>query len=178
MSAISTKNQQSSNTSKILQINLRHCKTDSALLLKTIEEYHVDIAMIQDPYAIKNIHGVEPSNAPSGFIAFHNLNDNHHFGSMILVKTSLKASMEKCSSTEVTIVKLSSNSSSILLIFAYCHPSSPSISSTIKSYLLAYEVDLKRAIICLDANAKSPAWNSLAFDKKGKSTVPLPSKGS
>ena len=78
------------------------------------------------------------------------------------------ASMEKCSSNEVIIVKVSSNSSSILLICAYCRPSSPSISSTTKSYLLAYEGDLKRAIICLDANAKSPAWNSLALDKKGK----------
>lgn len=124
--------------------------------------------MIQEPYAIKNTHGVEPSNVPSGFTAFHNLNDNHHFGSMILVKTCLKASMEKCSSNEITIVKVSSNSSSILLICAYCRPSSPSISSFIKSYLLAYEADLQRAIICLDANAKSPAWNSLALDKKGK----------
>ena len=124
--------------------------------------------MIQEPYAIKNTHGVEPSNVPSGFTAFHNLNNNHHFGSMILVKTCLKASMEKCSSNEITIVKVSSNSSSILLICAYCRPSSPSISSFIKSYLLAYEADLQRAIICLDANAKSPAWNSLALDKKGK----------
>jgi hypothetical protein len=168
MSATPTTNQQPSNTTKIFQINLRHCKAASALLPKIIEEYHVNKAMIQEPYEIKNIHGVEPSNAPSGFTAFHNLNDNHHFGSMILVKTSLKASMEKCSSNEITIVKVSSNSSSILLICAYCRPSSPSISSTIKTYLLAYEADLKRAIICLDANAKSPYWNSLAPDKKEK----------
>jgi hypothetical protein len=155
MSAIPTTNQQSSNTSKILQINLRHCKAASALLPKTIEEYHVDIAIIQEPYEIKNIHRVELSNVLSGFTAFHNLNDNHNFGSMILVKNSLKASMGKCSSNEITIVKVSSNSSLILLICTYCHPSSPSISSTIKSSLLAYEADLKRAIICLDANAKS-----------------------
>jgi hypothetical protein len=124
--------------------------------------------MIQEPYAIKNIHGVEPANVPPGFSAFHNLNDNHHLGSMILVKNSLKASMEKCSSNEITIVKVSSCPSSILLICAYCRPSSLSISSTIKSYLLAYEADLKKAVICLDANAKSPAWNSLVLDKKGK----------
>jgi hypothetical protein len=74
--------------------------------------------MIQEPYAIKNIHGVEPANVPPGFSAFHNLNDNHHLGSMILVKNSLKASMEKCSSNEITIVKVSSCPSSILLICA------------------------------------------------------------
>ena len=124
--------------------------------------------MIQEPYAIKNIHGVEPANVPPGFSAFHNLNDNHHFGSMILVKNSLKASMEKCSSNEITIVKVSSSPSSILLICAYCRPSSLSISSTIKSYLLAYEADLKKAVICLDANTKSPAWNLLVLDKKEK----------
>jgi hypothetical protein len=124
--------------------------------------------MIQEPYAIKNIHGVEPANVPPGFSAFHNLNDNHHLGSMILVKNSLKASMEKCSSNEITIVKVSSCPSSILLICAYCRPSSLSISSTIKSYLLAYEADLKKAVICLDANTKSPAWNLLVLDKKEK----------
>lgn len=163
-----TTSQHHSKPTKILQINLRHCKAASALLPKTIEDYQVDIAMIQEPYAIKNIHGVEPANVPPGFSAFYNLNDNHHFGSMILVKNSIKASMEKCSSNEITIVKVSSSPSMILLICAYCRPSSLTISSTIKSYLLAYEADLKKAVICLDANAKSPAWNSLVLDKKGK----------
>jgi hypothetical protein len=116
------------------------------------------------------------SERPTRFFRFSHLNDNHHFGSMILVKNSLMASIEKCSSNEITIVKVSSSPSSILLICAYCRPPSLSISSTIKSYLLAYEADLKKAVICLDANAKSPAWNSLVLDKKGKELENLVSR--
>ena len=48
-------------TTKILQINLRHCKAASALLAKTIDDYNIDIIMIQEPYATKRLDKFELS---------------------------------------------------------------------------------------------------------------------
>ncbi|KZS06380.1 Uncharacterized protein APZ42_030179 [Daphnia magna] len=153
---------------KFLQINLRHCEAASALLAKTIDDYKVDIVMIQEPYATKRLDHYDLKYIPEGFTAFHNLSDQHPYGSVILVNNGIKAHMEKCSSNEVVVVKIGSEESKFLLICAYCRPSSPSISLTIKSYLKTYETELKRAVICMDSNAKSPVWNSHSTDKKGK----------
>ena len=76
--------------------------------------------------------------------------------------------MDKCSSNEIVVVNIDSNNSKRLLICAYCRPSSISLSSSIKRYLKAYESELKRAVICMDSNAKSPVLNSQFTDKKGK----------
>ncbi|KZS00803.1 Uncharacterized protein APZ42_002749, partial [Daphnia magna] len=150
------------------KINLRHCKAASALLAKTIDDYKVDIVMIQEPYAMKRHDHYDLKYVPEGFTAFHNLSDQHPYGSAILVNNGIKAHMEKCSSNEVVVVKMCSDKSKFLLISAYCRPSSPSISLTIKSYLKTYETELRRAVICMDSNAKSPVWNSHSTDKKGK----------
>jgi hypothetical protein len=124
--------------------------------------------MIQEPYATKRLDKFELTHTPEGFTAFHNLNAQHPYGSEILVKNSIKAHMDKSSSNEIVVVNIVSNKPKRLLICAYCRPSSISLSSSIKRYLKTFEPELKRDVICMDSNAKSPVWNSQFTDKKGK----------
>jgi hypothetical protein len=71
-----------------LQINLRHSKAASAVLLKTMDGHNIDIVMAQEPSAVK-VNDNILFNAPGGFIAHHKLSEDHRYGAAILVKNSI-----------------------------------------------------------------------------------------
>ena len=150
-----------------LQINLRHCKSASLLLLKYIQDYSADVIMIQEPYAKKQ-DMVVPCNVPEGFIAHHSLDNEHQYGAVILVKNSIPSRKLPNSTNSVVNVKLYSGEKSLLLISAYCRPTIPNLKSILGPHLDANRTSLKKAVVCMDSNAKNTLWNSSTQDEKGR----------
>jgi len=152
----------------ILQINLRHSRAASLLLAKTVEDYKVDVIMAQEPYATGE-KAIEPMNIPSGFVAHHQLSEDHRYGTVILVRETIPSILITTSSrNELTCVRLYSGQSSLLLISAYCRPSVSSLSSILLPALEKERRSLSNSIVCIDSNAKSKMWNSLRTDDRGE----------
>ena len=68
-----------------LQINLQHCRNASLNLSQVLVELNVDIALIQEPYAITNKFNNEIfiPNIPVDYTVHHNLNVDHAYGAII-----------------------------------------------------------------------------------------------
>ena len=121
----------SASTITILQINLRHSKAASTLLMKTVIDNNVDVVLIQEPYATKRAT-VELPNVPPGFTAYHRLGDDFQYGSAILVKSSVESKMlEEKTDNQVTCVQIFSGKEAVLLMSAYCRPSTQGVGTVI-----------------------------------------------
>lgn len=157
----------SASTITILQIKLRHSKAASILLMKTVTDNNVDVVLIQEPYAIKKAT-VELPNVPPGFTAYHRLGDDFQYGSAILVKSSVESKMlEKKTNNQVTCVQIFSGKEAVLLMSAYCRPSTQGVGTVISQPFKHHSRLLPRALIALDSNAKNVLWNSRRTDDKG-----------
>lgn len=152
----------------ILQINLRHSKAASALLVKTIEDYNIDIVMIQEPYALKRNQKIRIANVPNGYVAHHCLSEDHQYGAAIIIRRTMKSRILTMSNNCAVYLNLSAGTSTLLLISAYCRPSSNSVCSVLSPGLNSFSSTLKNSIVCIDSNAKNPLWNSRVLDKKGR----------
>lgn len=160
----------------ILQINLRHSKAASALLVKTIEANDVDIIMLQEPYATEGAT-VKLANVPEGYTTHHCLNSDHRYGAAIMVRNSIQSGIVlDASHNHISCVKLYLGPEIFLLVSAYCRPSAPSLSSILLPVLQKSVGLLKGAVICLDSNAKSVCWNSVRTDEKGRELEELASR--
>jgi hypothetical protein len=72
---------------KIIQINLRHSAAAYDALSHLLIERNFDIALIQEPYVSGKSLSPRP-NSPAGYSAFLDLNTDHAFGALILVKSA------------------------------------------------------------------------------------------
>lgn len=77
---------------KCLQINLRHSKTAAATIAQLFCENHLDVILVQEPYALSSNKPVI-ADIPPGYLSFHTLNESHAYGAAVLVKLSLASSM-------------------------------------------------------------------------------------
>ena len=134
--------------------------------------------MIQEPYAIrKGDSRPELESIPDGFSAFHCLDHDHRYGAAILVKNVFPCTLQMhASSNSITCVRLTDGQSVLQLISAYCRPSIPDLISIIQQPLQEVKDLADRTILCLDSNAKSPAWNSTRLDERGKELEAIASR--
>jgi hypothetical protein len=153
---------------KCLQINLRHSRCAALNLSQLILDLDIDVILIQEPYAAMSPQSssFEPKFVPPGYSSFHSLSSEHAFGSVIIAKSSLNASLcNYCPSNNCCGVKLSND---VFLFSIYCRPSLVSIPLHLESIFNSIPPAVKKhAIFGIDCNAKSPAWNSLRADKNG-----------
>ena len=166
-SSLSLNMNKDNNSLLCLQVNLQHSKIASANLSQVLLDLDIDIALIQEPYAITNKFNNELfiPNIPNNFSIHHSLNKDHAFGAIILAKKALKAvNIAKPSTNNFIGVKLNKYPS-VKFVSAYCRPSL-GLNHSLK--LIENFKDLKNTIIGMDSNSKNKLWNSKYTDKKGE----------
>ena len=87
-SSLSITMNKDNNSLLCLQVNLQHSKIASANLSQVLLELDIDIALIQEPYAITNKFNNELfiPNIPNNYSIHHCLNKDHAFGAIIIAK--------------------------------------------------------------------------------------------
>jgi predicted lipase len=117
------------------QINLQHSKFATLHLCKLLVELKIDIALIQEPYAKRNILNdeIQIPSVPDVYAVHHSLNEDHAYGAAILVRKVLVARTVACmSSNEGIGIQLSSMSKNPVYLFSvYCRPSHKNLGSII-----------------------------------------------
>lgn len=156
-----TNNQAFTNQPASLQNSLPSINEDNRILWNR---------RIVDPRTIrKKRKEIQPVNIPPGFTAHHSLDNDHHYGALILTKDGIPCQKLNCSTNNTAVVQLFSGPSSILLISSYCRPSSPIAISELSQHILANKHLIKNSILSKDSNAKNPIWNSATLDNHGRS---------
>jgi hypothetical protein len=159
----------SENTLNIIQINLRHSASASAMLGHLILERNVDFVLIQEPY-VSNYPELRIPNVPKGYSTFHNLNEDHAYGVLIIARDRLKASKSHLTQQNAAVginMREQGDPQHLSLFSIYARPSTNSIDD-ICTPLLAALGDLKaRTVIGMDANAKNKTWRSPDTNERG-----------
>ncbi len=80
---------------KCFQINLRHSRCAALNLSQSILDLDIDVILIQESYAAMSplSPSFEPKFVPPGYSSFHSLSSDHAFGSLIIARSSLNASL-------------------------------------------------------------------------------------
>ncbi len=152
----------------VLQINLRHSRAASILLMKTVLDHNVDVVLIQEPYATKK-STIELQNVPPGFTAYHRLDGDHQYGSAVLIKSAIESKLlEEATDNQVTCVQIFNGNEAVLLVSAYCRPSTQGVETVISHPLRHLSSLLPRSLIALDSNARNVLWNSRRTDDRGR----------
>ena len=155
-----------SSSLKCLLINLQHSMVAAAALHQLMRELDLDIIFVQEPYVTRNgqIADILPE-----YSSFHRLDPNHRYGSAIIYKTSLNClHLVDHSSNEIARIEVKCHSHPISCYSLYCRPLHESASDFISPLLLRPDFKKRNSILCLDANAHSPLWNSNFTDTKGR----------
>jgi hypothetical protein len=109
---------------------------------------------------------IEVKFIPPGYASFHCLSSEHTFGSAIIIRASLNASL--CSfglSNNCCGIKLPNN---VFFFSIYCRPSLPCIPSHLASILVDIPSwVIKVAILGIDRAANNKSWNSGRTNKIG-----------
>ena len=153
---------------RCLQINLRHSRSAALNLSQLILERKFDVILIQEPYAISS-PSLDLFAIPPGYSSHHSLNKDHAFGAAILVKSSLQASSLAFATANHFIgIKLSYKNSVFFLFSLYLRPSLADVAVEMETRLSSIPASsLPYSLICCDANAHSPSWNSSCLSQAG-----------
>ncbi len=119
---------------KCLQINLRHSKNASIHLSQLLLDLDIDIALIQEPYAV-----ADPvprlKYVPENFAELHTLSDQHAYGTAVLAKKTLNAYVVPLSvHNSVAGIKVVTDLTELYLFSIYCRPSLPNFESFLSSF--------------------------------------------
>ena len=83
------------------QINLQHSKSATLHLCKLLVELKIYIALIQEPYAKRNICNdeIQIPSVPDVYVVHHSLNEDHAYGAAIQVRKVLVVRTVACMSS-------------------------------------------------------------------------------
>ena len=113
-------------TLRCLQINLRNSRSAGSNLSQILLEHCIDVALIQEPYAIWRDSCAVPQSVPREFSSFHHLNQSHAYGSLILVRKNLSPQpLGALMSNNMACIKVKTKTRTINFISVYCRPSVP-----------------------------------------------------
>jgi hypothetical protein len=108
------------------------------------------------------------ANVPPDFSSLNQLDAEHAYGSAIPVRNSI-AKLGRLSTSHLSnftaAVDLLISSGPIRFVSIYLMPSLSNFSSTVSSIFKSIASPF--SILCADANAKSPLWNSVGTDHRG-----------
>ena len=115
-------------------------------------------------------HQIIQKYIPDNFISLHALSDDHAYGASILLKRFLNGQLLSATCNNARVgVKLSINNSELFPFSLYCRPSIKNLNARLAAFASTLSTPVvKRAIFCLDSNAKNPFWSSATLDPKGK----------
>lgn len=154
---------------RCLQVNLQHRKKSMERTKRIIIDRNIDIALIQEPYAIGNT-SPELYGVPAGYTAFHNLTENHPHGTAIIAKNSLRAKLCNYGRNEVTGLQIRYCDKFYHFYSVFCTANCTNV-STMLSPLLS-PAPQASLVIAMDASARHPKWNNgmiyRKIDQRGK----------
>lgn len=152
-----------------LQINLRHSRAAALHLSQLLLDLDVDIAFIQEPYAV-SAPSATVKYVPDSYVQIHCLSADHAYGAAITVKEIYNPiSFPTDISNYAAGAEIMVRGQKFYLFSLYCRPSIRDI----QSFLLFLSSTLspliaKRAILCIDSNTLNPLWNSRTLDDRGR----------
>lgn len=154
-----------------IQANLRHSRVASSSFSQLLLDLSVDIALVQEPYAVfdRTIPGDRPSirYLPATYEVFHNLDHDYLYGAAIFARRSLNCSAAQViSSNHAACMNLPLGACNLKFASVYLRPSIASVSTSLTS-IFSMCNPLERTIMGIDANARSPLWNSHLLDCRG-----------
>ena len=118
---------------KCIQINLRLGKVALENLYQLIIDMDIDITFVQEPYVSKQPNVLSILiDASTQYDVFHNLSDDHAYGSFILAKRSFPVQQAKISCLNhwaTAMIKLE-NGGQITLMSIYTRPSVTDVTLT------------------------------------------------
>lgn len=159
-----------------MQVNLHHSRTAALHLSQLILDLDVDVVLLQEPYASKSLDGVYyVKYVPPGYSQYHTLNKDHAYGSAVLAKTALGATLcVQGAKNEVAGISIDASPSPLHLFSVYCRFSLPSSAAFLQEFFDALPVDMRRdSIFGIDCNGKNKLWNSSVTDRKGSEVESL-----
>lgn len=106
---------------------------------------------------------------PDPFVQLHSLSHDHAFGVAILAKRSLNPSLLPLAINNCGAgAKISVHGKPLVLFSVYCRPSINDLQSFLHDLSRSLTPTIaSQSILCFDANAKNPLWNSKLLDSKG-----------
>ncbi len=154
---------------RCLQINLRHSKLASLSLSQILLDFDIDIALLQEPYAL-TADPPQIANIPPGYSSHHLLSKNDHaFGAAILTRDSSiprATSLLPLSNNFTAGIEISTKSGSIKLFSVYLRPSLPNFEAVIEQLFSSETNSL--SLFSMDANAHNQLWFSPTTDSRGE----------
>lgn len=154
---------------RCLQINLRQSKLASLSLSQILLDFDIDIALLQEPYALT----ADPphiANIPPGYSSHHLLSKNDHaFGAAILTRDSSiprATSLLPFSNNFTAGIEISTKSGSIKLFSVYLRPSLPNFEAVIEQLFSSETNSL--SLFSMDTNAHNQLWFSPTTDSRGE----------
>jgi hypothetical protein len=154
-------------TIRCLQINMQHAKAAALHLSQLLIDMNIDIVFIQEPCAISQPN-ISLQSIPDHFVQLHSLSHDHAFGAAILAKRFLSPSLlplkiSNCAASAKIII----HDRPLFHFSVYCRPSLIDLKSFLYDLSRSLTPEItSHSILCFDANARNPLWNSNLLDSK------------
>ena len=154
---------------KCLQINLRHSKNASLHLSQLLLDLNIDIALIQEPYAV-----ADPlprlKYVPDDYVELHSLTADHAYGAAVVAKKISAGVRFPSEHSKFCCRSQGCPKKNELYFFSiYCRPGLQIFDTFLNSFFSFLTPNIiNKSVFCFDSNTKSPLWNSLTLDARGR----------
>ena len=125
--------------------------------------------LISEPYAV-----ADPlprlKYVPDDYVELHSLTADHAYGAAVVAKKSLQAfAFPLNTPNSVAGVKVVTQKNELYFFSIYCRPSLQNFDTFLNSFFsFLTPNNINKSVFCFDPNAKSPLWNSLTLDARGR----------
>jgi hypothetical protein len=153
------------NKIKCIQINLQRSKSSTSNLVKLIEQFKIDLALVQEPYVIqKKVCGI-----PLSFrTIFCDSGDKPKAAIIIANKYLQIVNISTFTCDFSTFIKIELQNYELLCVSVYCSPTG-NIESELDYIRDAINrINHKKLIISIDSNAHSTNWFNEYEDERGR----------
>jgi hypothetical protein len=132
-----------------------------------IEEHDIDIAIIQEPYFVKQVCGF-----PLRYRQLYKNDCERPKTAIIITNPKIESVFIQTYSNEfLTIAIFEFNGRNYAIISAYCSPAKDIDSELNYLQTVINELRLKNFIICIDSNAHSKVWFNKREDSRGEKVL-------
>ena len=148
-------NKPNKNHINCIQINLQRSKRATPHLLKTIEEYDIDIVLVQEPHII----GGKVIGFPLKHSVIYNRQSTHPKTAIILINNLIQSVfIQSFSSHNLTIINCEFMAKSLVIFNAYFSPFEDLNEELNQIQTAINTLKPNHYIICFDSNSHSRVW--------------------
>jgi len=148
-----------------IQINLQRSKHSTTHLVKIIEEKHIDIVLVQEPYAVKG----KVCGFPLRYkVLYDDTCDKPKTAIIITNKLLQVIELKTFAKGYSTFAKIQFRAKAFIFVSAYCSPTSDLSDQLAHMQDFLVKVKPQNCIIGMDSNAKSKIWFRNSEDNRGQ----------